>query len=91
MENNNNNTIVLFENAKGLAKNLKSPFYTGNVVVDGTKYQVAVWKRISKAGDEYLSGTIQPITANEYKTADDSQMFQNRGVSVSTQEDDLPF
>ena len=52
-----NNTFSLFENDK--KGNDKAPDFRGKGMVDGKEVRVAVWKRKSASGIEYLSGTIE--------------------------------
>lgn len=51
------NTFSLFENDK--KGNDKAPDFRGKGMVDGKEVRVAVWKRKSASGIEYLSGTIE--------------------------------
>lgn len=51
------NTFSLFENDK--KGNDKSPDFKGKGMVDGKEVRIAVWKRKSASGVEYLSGTIE--------------------------------
>ena len=51
------NTFSLFENDK--RGNDKAPDYKGKGMVDGKEVRVAVWKRKSASGIEYLSGSIE--------------------------------
>lgn len=52
-----NNTFSLFENDK--KGNDKAPDFRGKGMVDGKEVRIAVWKRKSASGIEYLSGTIE--------------------------------
>jgi hypothetical protein len=55
---NNQIEIVIFTNNK--RKSDKAPHETGTVTFpDGTKYEVALWNRISKAGNPFKSGTLK--------------------------------
>lgn len=55
---NNQIEIVLFENTR--ASSAKSPQKTGTVTFpDGTKYDVALWERVSKNGTPFMSGTLK--------------------------------
>jgi uncharacterized protein (DUF736 family) len=55
---NNQIEIVLFANNK--RKSDKAPHETGTVTFpDGTKYDVAVWNRVSKNGNPFKSGTLK--------------------------------
>jgi|GEM_PF-1355889 len=55
---NNQIEIVLFDNNR--ATNPKAPQETGTVTFpDGTKYQVALWHRVSKNGNPFKSGMLK--------------------------------
>lgn len=54
------NTFSLFENDK--RGNDKAPDYKGKGLVDGKEVKIAVWKRTSQSGIEYLSGTVEEVT-----------------------------
>ena len=55
---NNQIEIVLFDNNR--ASSAKSPQKTGTVTFpDGTKYDVALWERVSKNGTPFMSGTLK--------------------------------
>jgi hypothetical protein len=50
--------IVLFQNKQ--KKNPKGPDATGSVTFpDGTKYEVALWNRVSKNGNAFQSGLLR--------------------------------
>lgn len=50
--------IVLFHNTK--KKSEKSPSKTGTVTFpDGTKYEVAIWNKVSKNGNPFEAGTLK--------------------------------
>lgn len=58
MTYNNQIEIRLFENNK--KKSEKSPHEIGTVEFpDGTKYDVALWNKVSKNGNPYKSGTLK--------------------------------
>lgn len=50
-------TFTLFDNDK--KGNDKAPDYKGKGLVNGQEIRIAVWKRKSASGTEYLSGTIE--------------------------------
>jgi hypothetical protein len=55
---NNQIEIVLFDNNR--ATNAKAPQETGTVTFpDGTKYDVAIWHRVSKNGNPFKSGVLK--------------------------------
>ena len=50
--------IVLFQNNN--PKNEKAPHATGTVEFpDGTKYEVSLWNKVSKAGNPFKSGYLK--------------------------------
>lgn len=49
-------TFSLFENDK--KGNDKAPDWRGKGLIDGKEVRIAIWKRKSASGIEYLSGTI---------------------------------
>lgn len=58
MTYNNQIEIVLFENTKRSSD--KAPMETGTVEFpDGTKYDVALWHKVSKNGNPFKSGTLK--------------------------------
>lgn len=60
------NTFSLFENDK--KGNDKAPDFKGKGLIDGKEVRVAIWKRKSASGIEYLSGTIEePFKAEPVK------------------------
>jgi uncharacterized protein (DUF736 family) len=38
------------------------PTLSGGVNIDGTEYELAGWEQTSKAGKDYISLTIKPVT-----------------------------
>lgn len=55
---NNQIEIVLFANNK--ARSEKAPSETGTVTFpDGTKYEVAIWNKVSKNGNPFKSGVLK--------------------------------
>jgi uncharacterized protein (DUF736 family) len=50
-------TFSLFENDK--KGNDKSPDWRGKGLIDGKEVRIAIWKRKSASGIEYLSGTVE--------------------------------
>lgn len=76
------NTFSLFENDK--KGNDKAPDFRGKGMVDGKEVRVAVWKRKSASGIEYLSGTIE----EPFKPAEQPQPEQKIEEAVA---DDIPF
>lgn len=55
---NNQIEIVLFENNRRQSD--KAPHETGTVTFpDGTKYDVAIWNKVSKNGNPFKSGVLK--------------------------------
>ena len=67
MEYDNNNSGVLFRNAK--KENEKQPDYTGSVDIEGTEYWLSGWKRTAKgSGNTFISIKLQDKNeSNEQK------------------------
>lgn len=54
--------IVLFDNN---SSNEKAPVQRGTVEFpDGTKYEVALWNKVSKNGNPFKSGTLKLLDPN---------------------------
>ena len=52
-----NNKMVMFPNSKKVeGDNL--PDYKGEGVYEGVKFEVGLWKNVSKAGAQYLGGKL---------------------------------
>ena len=67
------NTIMLFVNEK-------RPDYSGKALWNGEEISVSIWNNVSKAGNNYLSGQLQPPYNGSGKSS------SSAGVS-----DDVPF
>ena len=76
------NTFSLFENDK--KGNDKSPDYRGKGLIDGKEVRIAIWKRKSASGIEYLSGTIE----EPFKPATEPAKEEPITEAVA---DDIPF
>ena len=77
------NTFSAFVNDKN--GNEKKPDWTGKINIDGKEKRVAIWKRKSASGIEYLSGTIEePQPAQEEKPAEPDK-------EVAKVDDEIPF
>lgn len=71
---NNQIEIVLFENTR--RQNPKAPSKTGTVTFpDGTKYDVALWSRVSSKGTPFESGTLR-IPDPKYARNNDGGGYQ---------------
>lgn len=58
-----NNTFSLFENDK--KGNDRRPDYSGKGLIDGEEMKIAIWKKVSKSGIPYLSGTVEKTEKTE--------------------------
>lgn len=69
---NNQIEIVIFQNNK--RKSDKAPHETGTVTFpDGTKYEVAIWNKVSKAGNPFKSGNLKLQTGERGRNEPDSE------------------
>lgn len=81
---NNQIEIVLFENTR--ATSGKAPHKTGTVTFpDGTKYEVAVWSKVSKSGTPFESGVLR-LPDPKY-----ARNNQRGGQQGGYGEQDVPF
>lgn len=79
------NTWVLFQNDKKTAEN--QPDYKGTATLtDGTKKQIAAWKKVSSTGNVYLSGTFSEPYNPEEKASQKTEPVKSPDCSG-----DLPF
>ena len=88
MEYDNNNSGVLFRNAKKDLDNPedKKPDYTGQAEIDGTEYWLSGWKRTAKVtGNTFISIKLQ----------DKNDDFDNKQKTTAEVEgktdEELPF
>lgn len=79
------NTFSLFENDK--KGNDKAPDYKGKGKVSGVEVKVAVWKRTSQSGVEYLSGSIEEVVKPDMPQAE-PEKTEPQPEAIG---DDLPF
>ncbi len=77
------NTFSAFVNDK--KGNEKKPDWTGKINIDGKEKRVAVWKRKSASGIEYLSGTIE----EPFKPAEQPQAVEETITEAVA--DEVPF
>lgn len=72
---NNQIEIVLFDNNN--RSHERSPLKTGKVTFpDGTTYDVALWERVSKNGNPFLSGTLKLPDLNRQSQQQPRQQYQ---------------
>lgn len=74
------NTISIFKNED--KKSEKSPDYSGNIELNGSKFRVALWIKQSKSGKAYLGGSISPDAPKPATAA---------APAAKPVESDLPF
>lgn len=68
MENTlENNNFITWYNHRGLAKNPKSPTFTGQINVDGKIMRISMWQRKSKTGMDMITGNIQADNTGQYQ------------------------
>lgn len=66
---NNQIEIVLFDNRNRRSE--KAPMETGTVTFpDGTKYEVAIWHKVSKNGNPFKSGVLKLDTGERQSRQD---------------------
>lgn len=66
-------------------KNPKGPDYRGKLNVEGKEYEIAGWIRESKAGNKFMSLSVQEPRQKQEKPKDDRQSpafddFEDQGV-----------
>lgn len=76
------NTFSAFVNDKN--GNEKKPDWTGKINIDGKEVRIAIWKRKSASGIEYLSGTIE----EPFKPAEQPAKEETITEAVA---DEIPF
>lgn len=80
---NNQIEIVIFQNNK--RKSDKAPHETGTVTFpDGTKYEVAIWNKVSKAGNPFKSGVLKLDTGKFSQGRNESGSEQNGGYQPAS-------
>lgn len=78
-------TFSLFENDK--KGNDKAPDWRGKGLIDGKEVRIAIWKRKSASGIEYLSGTID----EPFKPAEPAKEEPKEEPIAEAVADDIPF
>lgn len=76
------NKIALFKNEK---KNEKAPELNAIIEIDGIKYETGLWKKTSKSGATYYSGTP---TVKEVKPQEKAPPPQSEDDYLN---DEVPF
>ncbi len=85
MNYDNTNRGALFTADK--QGNDRRPDYTGTLNVAGTDYQIAAWLKSSKAGQKYMSLSVQPARARN----DDRQEERAPGRPAANPDFDADF
>jgi uncharacterized protein (DUF736 family) len=67
VNHDNTNQGALFKNDK--QGNERWPDYRGQINVNGTEYWISAWLKSSKAGQKYMSLSVQPKQAKDIKGA----------------------
>ena len=88
---NNQIEIILFENTR--ATSGKAPAKTGTVTFpDGTKYEVAIWNKVSKNGNPFEAGVLK-LPDPKFQKGGNSGGYQRaaapQGAPIGEQ--DIPF
>ena len=81
-EYDNNMRGVLFVNDKG--DNPNRPDYKGNCEIDGKKYTISSWKKVSQKGTTFLSMSLELDDGSRQAAAQPQQ-------SQGDLDDDIPF
>jgi uncharacterized protein (DUF736 family) len=63
MSYDNNNKGALFKNKDRQSEN--HPLYKGNITIDGVEYWLSSWLKKSKAGETFMSLSVQPKKPKE--------------------------
>ena len=64
--------ISVFENDK--QGNEKRPDFKGSALIDGKEYEVALWKRQTQAGKNFIAGTIKVMEKKEQQNKEEVKM-----------------
>jgi len=89
---NNQIEIILFENTR--ATSGKAPSKTGTVTFpDGTKYEVAIWNKVSKSGNPFEAGVLKLPDPKYQKQGGNGGGYQRQQAPRAEQigEQDIPF
>jgi len=87
---------VLFENTRRTAEN--SPIFRGTILLDGTEYELTFWKKTSKAGNEFFSGSVgkpaepkKPSSGGWGGGFKPKQEAPSKHVSMKDMDDSVPW
>ena len=56
--------FIAFQNVK---KRDTHPDYRGEAVIDGVRKEIVIWVKEDKNGDQFLSGSINPLKVGNIK------------------------
>jgi uncharacterized protein (DUF736 family) len=84
MNHDNTNSGALFKNDKE-GKDSR-PDYRGTLNVNGTDFWISAWLKSSKAGQKYMSLSVQPKQAKDIKGA-----VSHKTAAPADFDDDIPF
>lgn len=83
------NTFSLFENDK--KGNDKRPDWSGKGLIDGKEVKIAVWKRTSQSGIEYLSGSVEEAVKQETPQPEPQPEPEKAAPQPEGLDDTIPF
>ena len=64
-ENLKDNKFIAFRNVKMKDTH---PDYRGEIVIDGEKKEIVIWVKEDKNGDQFLSGSVNPLKVGNIQT-----------------------
>ena len=85
MNHDNTNSGALFKNDKEGKES--RPDYRGTLNVNGTDFWISAWIKSSKAGQKYMSLSVQPKQAKDIKGA----VAHKAPAGAADFDDDIPF
>lgn len=86
MNHDNTNQGALFKNDK--QGHDTWPDYRGQINVNGQEFWISAWLKSSKAGQKYMSLSVQPKQAKDIKGAVANKTAAPSGADF---DDDIPF
>jgi uncharacterized protein (DUF736 family) len=69
--------------------NPKAPKWSGPLNVNGTDFQVSIWEKTSKNGNNFLSLKVEPPRAKNAKPITDHNAAKSNGFQP--EDEDIPF
>lgn len=85
----NTNRGALFKNSR--KEKDSQPDYRGSLNVGGTDYWISSWLQTSKAGDKYMSLSVQPKDEQKAPTIAEKQASSGTVAKDADFDDDIPF